>query len=273
MSICFNLVGGHRVNRAPYTSPVGPGVQMTFDLTSEQGAALITSYMTYREDVERELHFEIYTKQYYKSWVDFAREQGHGEDVRPVLVTGVDLTKEFAAIAYSENQTHMECEFSVGAPAVGSASLSVWGSWHTPGLVHTNCGPTQGHPRRNQGTDESSVSESVIPEDHDQCVFIRYYTIRKKLFIPLLLKAAAGPHKIPKENTEKDYAEVKVETFYDDDDFAESIHLEDVPNVIHNVPLVSPRYLPHLQSLMKLTKDDRDGFDIVAGFIFQVRSS
>ena len=84
-----------------------------------------------------------YINKHYESWVDFAREQDHGEDIKPVLVTGVDLTKEFAAIAYSDNRTHMECEFSVGAPAVGFASLSAWGSWSTAFLLASKAGIEQ----------------------------------------------------------------------------------------------------------------------------------
>ena len=235
--------------------PVGPGVKMTFELTSKQGAALITNHPTYREDIERERerHFEIYTKKHFDSWVDFAREIGHGEDIKPVLVTGVDLTKEFSSIAYSDNRTHMECEFSVGAPAVGSASMPAWGSWSTPGLVHTNCGPTQGSAQRYRGTDESPFSGpvSVIPEDHNQCVFIRYYTIRKKLSIPLLLEAWAGSHQLPEENVEEGDAEVTVVEISDDGDEEIGYLIEAGSNVIHNVPLVSPERHPRFPLLME----------------------
>ena len=224
---------------------------MAFELTSNQGAALITNHPTRREDVERECEFEIYVKKHYDSWVDFAREQMHGDDIKPILVTGVDLTKQFAAIAYSDSQTHTECEFSVEAPTVGSASLSGWGTWRTLGLVHQNCGPTQGliQRNRNQGSEVSSVSGSAIPEDHNQCVFIRYYTIRKRLSIPTVLEAGAGPHRFSKGNPGSDDAEV-VEVEISDDDDGEG--LTDVSDseagldVIHNVPLVSPNHHPLL---------------------------
>ena len=235
----------------------------------------VTVIPTSREDVERERKFVAYIKKHYESWVDFAREQDHGEDIKPVLVTGVDLTKEFAAIACSDNRTHMECEFSVGAPAAGSASRSAWGSWSTPGLVHTNCGPTQDHTRTRmiQDADESSVPGSAIQEDHNQCVFVRYYTIRTRLFVPLLLKAGAGPHQLPKENTREDdvgtaAVEISDDDDDDDDDLAGLDYLETGPNVVHNVPLVSEEHCPHLSLLTELTKDDRDGFDVVAEFIF-----
>jgi hypothetical protein len=253
---------------------VGPGAKMTFELTSKQGAALITNHSTYLEDIERERNFENYIKQYYDSWVDFAREQGHAENVRPILVTGVDLTRKFAMVAYSDNKTNMECEFSVGAPVVGSASLSVWGSWRTQGLVHKNCGPRDPPTQGNQIPDGSSVPESVVPEEHNQCVFIRYYTIRKRMFIPWLLKAGAGPHQLPKGDTENDSEElVSAETSDDDVDMAEVCDLEASPKVTHNVPLVGPEHHSYIPLLIKSTKDDYDDFDVIANFIFQVRNS
>ena len=263
-----------------HNSPVGPGAKMAFEITSKQGAALITNHPTFREDAEREYRFKAYTKKHYQSWVDFALEQGHGDDINPVLVDGVDLTKEFATIAFSDNQSRMECEFLVGAPAVGSVSLSVWGSWHTPDLIHTNCGPTsqktkplpsrsarkkkkkkknqgtdqahhksgptQGNIQGNQGADENSTSGSAIPEDHNQCVFIRYYTIRKRFFVPMVIKAGAGPHQLPKESTEEDdagAAAVEISSGGDnngDGGLAEISYQEAGPEVIHNVPQVSP---------------------------------
>ena len=48
-------------------SPMGPGVKMTFELTSKQGTALITNYLTSREDVERERKFVAYIKKHYES--------------------------------------------------------------------------------------------------------------------------------------------------------------------------------------------------------------
>ena len=256
-------------------SPVGPGAKIAFELTSNQGAALITNHPTCREDFERKRQFQIYIKKHYDSWVDFARDQMHGDDIKPILVTGVDLTKQFAAMAYSDNQTRVLCEFSVEAPAVASAAFSAWGTWSTPGLVHQNCGPSQGSAQgnRNQGSGGSPASRSAIPEDHNQCVFIRYYTIRKRLFIPMVIRGGGGPHQLPKGDTGGDDAEAAVVEISDDDSdddgLTEVSHTEAGLEVIHNVPLVSPEHHPRMPLLMKSTKDDRDGFDVVAEFIFK----
>ena len=263
-------------------SAVEPGAGIAFELTQDQGGALITKYPTYQEDIQRELRFKNYTKQHYDSWVDFSREQEHGDDIQPVLVTGVDLTREFATVAYSNNRTNIRCTFSAAVPAVASASASVWGSWDAEELVHTNCGPRAVRPPQgNRGSSEGSTPGSAVPPDeYNQCVFIRYYTIRKLLFIPMVIKAGAGPHQLPKPDPRDDSTgkeELKLQPSSDDDS-TEVDHPETgsrgntFDEVIHNVPSVCLERYPRLPSLTNWIKDGRDGFDIVAEFIFQVRN-
>lgn len=224
-------------------SPAGPGLTVNFELSSNQGAALVTSHPTCREDVEDLYSFEIYIKKYYDSWVDFARERGRGRDIKPILVTGVDLTKEFATIAYSDNRTLIHCGFKAGTTGT-SASVSLWGEWIAPeGLVHRNCGPTSvGRSQGDHDVDETSFPETHISEDNNQCVFIRYYTIRKRFFIPLALYAGAGPHRlqVSDDDPERDDEEMAVDVNSDlDGDLEETASASNA--IVHNVPLVSPQ--------------------------------
>jgi hypothetical protein len=39
--------------------------------------------------------------------------------------------------------------------------------------------------------------ESAVPDGSNQCVFIRYYTLRRRMFVPMVIKAGAGPHQLP----------------------------------------------------------------------------
>ena len=253
-----------------------PGARIAFELTRKQGAALITKHPTYRDDIERQRTFENYTKQHYESWVDFARERGDAENVRPILITGVDLTREFATVAYSDNQTRMGCEFSAAVPGIASTSTSVWGSWHTQGLVYTNCGPDPLPTRGERNPDYGSALESAIPDEYDQCVFIRYYTIRKRVFIPIVIKAGAGPHQLPEGDDDSDVEELQTSPIDDpmeiDYGLKTASPRDTFDEVIHNVPTVGPRCYPYLPLLMNWTKNDRDSFDVIAEFIFQVRS-
>ena len=252
-----------------------PGAGITFELTSKQGAALITKHPTYREDIERKRRFRNYINDHYESWVEFARELDHGDNIRPILVTGVDLTREFATIAYSNNQANVKCKFSAAVPTVGSASVSVWGSWHTRGLIHTNCGPSlrvTPTTQEDSNSSQNSALQSAIPDENNQCVFIRYYTIRRRFLIPTVIKAGAGPHQLPKSDPGGDNTDEEELQSLSGDDSTDTDHPETGSRVVHNVPLVCPEFYPRLPLLTNWTKDDRDAFDVVAEFIFQVRN-
>jgi len=228
---------------------VEPDAKVAFELTRKEGAALITRYPTYREAIERDKTFVEYVEKHFDSWVDFAESGGHPEDIRPVLVTGVDLTRDFAMIAYSDNQTRMECGFSAAVPGVASASASMWGSWNNTGLVHKNCGPPPTRGSRNSS--ESSAPESEIPDGYTQCVFIKYYkyrrghAVRKILGLPTVLKAGAGPHQLPKGDRENSGEEgLRVFSPEAEPDSPEAGPSRD--EVIHNVPTVGPIHLTSL---------------------------
>ena len=161
-----------------------PGFSISFELSKKQGAALVTKYPTYREDIQRELFFEECARRHYDSWVAFAREGGHGKDVKPFIVTGVDMTRDFAMMAYSNNGVQLKSEFTASVPGIASVSASAWGRWRTEGLVHTNCGPQLCLPPAPTQTTDPTFSEvshnEPVSDEYNQCVFVRYYTMRKR---------------------------------------------------------------------------------------------
>ena len=204
-----------------YSRMLEPGVGISFDLKGDQGAALVTKHRTYREDVELEFTFEAYTKRHYNSWIKFAREAGHGNNIRPVIVTGFDMTKDFAMMAYTNNDVSFRSEFTVSVPAVGSASVSAWGTWRTEGLVYTNCGPQLCcPPSPTQAADltpSDGTHAEAVPDGYDQCVFVRYFTIRKRAGIfPTIMRAAAGPHDLG-SGSRDDEELIRLETWANSD--------------------------------------------------------
>jgi len=244
-----------------------PGSSFSFQLTEDQGAALVTKYRTYREDVQLAGNFEKYTKNHYDSWVTFARETGHGSDIKPILVTGVDMTKDFAMMSYSNNDDTLTSEFTTSAPGVGS----VWGTWRTSGSVYTNCGPhlscppspTQTVDSTSPGTDHAETT----PDECNQCVFVRYYTVRKRLGIPRVIKAAAGPHDlgpggrdnegcllVEESDSDSDLDSASSLFDNDDDDRSSVTSTEsEFDLVVHNTTPV--RFFPH--NIALFTRSDR----------------
>ena len=174
--------------------PLGPGGSFSFELTGSHGAALVTKYQTYQEDCESESTFKSYTQCHYDSWVTFARHKQYGDDVRPVLVTGLDMTRDFAMVAYSDEGPLLESDSIVAVPT--PASTSVWGTWRTRRLCYTNHGP-KSPPPCELPIDLSSSQQAdtrSIPERFNQCVFIRYFTMRRRLFFPQVIKTGLGSH-------------------------------------------------------------------------------
>ena len=246
----------------PYSRMLEPGSGISFRLTGDQGAALLTKHQTRREDIQLERTFEEYTKEHYSSWVAFARERGHGSDVKPVLVTGVDVTRDFAMISYSndDDDDNLTAEFTTSAPGVASA----WGTWRTTGAVYKVCGPVlPPTPSPTQTTGLVSPGNNhmeTVSDEYNQCVFIRYYTMRRRLGIPRVIRAAAGPHDLGPGGSGDGESRLEVERNSDSDfNIASSPPDEDEDNkstvtsidsgsdiVIHNTTPVRslPVFLP-----------------------------
>ena len=146
--------------------------------------------------------FEGYTKRHYESWVAFARHKGYGSDVQPVLVSGVDITRDFAMAAYSYEDISLESDLTVAAPMLISASASLWGTWRTRYTPHTNYGPqecTPPPPEQAMDTPSLQLTGGIIPSAFNQCVFVRYYTMRSRRPLwpfPRVVRAGAGPHNL-----------------------------------------------------------------------------
>ena len=237
--------------------PLEPGASFSYELTENRGAALVTKYRTYRMDALVESAFERYTKRHYESWVALARDKNYGDDVQPVLVSGFDMTKDFAMIAYSDDRSSSRANFAHFVPTPASTSASLWGTWRTTGSPHTSCGPFR-HGGSVEFTSPQSVEAGIIPDGFDQCVFIRYYTMRpKKLFgiFPKVIRAGAGPHDLGSGENEGDtFPELMVQR--DDELTASGCDFDgewgpnsDVNNsepdiVVHNAQYVLLLFLP-----------------------------
>ena len=222
------------------------GVDFIFNLTGNYGAALVTKYPTHRKDSPLKLKFETYTKSHYKSWVDFARFKGYGNDVQPVLVDGFDTTGDFAMVAYwDKDNTGSEAG---NIPMFPSNPDSFLGQWHTRFLPRTNHGPQ----RLSHGP--AMYSPLLQPDEYNHFVFVRYYTMcprkRWELFSQgTVMRAGAGPHDLgPGDNRGDAFPELMVRsdaepTTNSDDDLGGQLDTTDGADsdpdvVVRNVPYV-----------------------------------
>ncbi|KAF9781133.1 hypothetical protein BJ322DRAFT_254246 [Thelephora terrestris] len=174
-----------------------PGASFSFELTGDRGAALTTRHSTYNEDSQLDSEFKEYTKRHYKSWVQFARDKKYGKDLRPVLVSGSDMAKDFAMMAYSSNRSTCDLpDENFSTPMFGSASASLSWLWRTACSPHVKHGPQQRRPPSSIAppSTESRAADGPANE-FNQCVFVRYYTMRFGMgLFPRVIRAGAGPH-------------------------------------------------------------------------------
>ena len=170
-----------------------PAEPFSFELTGDRGAALVTRHPAHRKDFPLALKsgFQKYIKHHYQSWVEFARDKGYGGDIQPILVTGFDVTRDFAMVAYSNE----DCSLAPKSTTKGmfaSAPHSFRGKWRFGHLPHATDGP----------------NSPPVGQRFNQCIFIRYYTMRPRSVpffakkVPKRIRARAGPHNLGSGNNQ-----------------------------------------------------------------------
>ena len=198
LSTCALYFLGHPLTVFKRVSPrpLGPGMNFSLELAWDRCAALATRHPTYKEDSRLDSEFKKYIKRHYKSWVRFASDRKYGENLRPVLVSGFDMTKDYAMMAYSNNDTSLPSGATFSTPMFGSSSEPTSWIWRTACSPRVKHGPQQRRPPSSTVLTSSQLSAVDSPaNEFNQCIFIRYYTMRFELgLFPKVTRAGAGPH-------------------------------------------------------------------------------
>lgn len=176
------------------SSSIQTGVTVNLECSNRQGAALLIKHPAYREDALRRRDLRKYMLKHYRTWLPFIRDN-LGREIElseVVLVTGCDLTADWATAAFVEGSKKASISFTVGDPIVATAQASLWGSWQTSVNVPHRCGPSP--------STRPVPNDALVPRvdaspatEFNQCIFIRSFRMMERpLFLPPVLKAAAG---------------------------------------------------------------------------------
>ena len=249
----------------------------------------MTKYPTYNKDSHLELEFEEYTERHYDSWVEFARHKKYGKNVQPVLVYGFDMTRDFEMVAYSYERTSRKGQMTFTVPTLASASASARVTWNARPSPHTNYGPQQlDPPPRQRAIDSSSPqpSDTSVSDEFNQCVFVRYYTMRPRIeplgLFPKIIKAGAGPHDLGSGDDKGEaFPELMVQsdaetTTSGDEDLGgewgpTTDDIDSKPlTVVRNTPYV--RFLPchFIHADFSPQDEEYDSWGPIADYVFQV---
>ena len=147
-------------------------------------------------------------------WLEFANSEeycGLGlKDEEILFVSGTTKTTRWAVAAFQGDRfKNKEGSVSGHLGGLASAEFSIQISDHVLPTDHYRTGPvllqlgghTDGLSALPDRTEESSASTSghLEPSKRDQCIFIHYYKVKRRLFHITALRAAAGAHQLPPE--------------------------------------------------------------------------
>jgi len=136
----------------------------------------MTKYPTYIADTESLGTFDEYTTKHQDSWVRFARIKGHKKGVQPILVSGFDVTRDFAMLAYSSEDVSFKADLVIDFPITSIASIRVSGT--STCSPHRKCWPQPWSKPAIDIPSSQSMDLGPPPDGFKCCVFVRYFTSR-----------------------------------------------------------------------------------------------
>jgi hypothetical protein len=195
------------------------GAKVSFSATEDSGAHFFSRNRTFRRETNNTEHCRQYMKAHYKSWLEFGKKKGRPVSLdNLVLVTGVDLAKDFHVLAYRKLDTKATLSLSASIPSVISTGAKLWKKSQSNSIVYEAHGPgEEGMPPL---PDRARILQSTAPEDHEDllmsrhCVFLRRIVIQDRIFW-IQIKAAGGPHFIPPEDRYEPQRDTTIASIHD----------------------------------------------------------
>ena len=174
--------------------------------TSDKGAALILPSEARREDTLYDRLFKKHMLDNYHRWYEFAVTRCH-RDIELsdlILVTGCDLTCQWATATYFRSNREINAALGAQVPSVAEARFSLSAGWRTNQAVNTRQGPPQYHHQQSDQVHEGTQNRSE-PLIKNQCIFLRGFYVRDRI-LWRAMKAAAGDRDSGKHHPEEEGA-------------------------------------------------------------------
>ena len=147
---------------------------------------------------------------YYRQWYTFASTECQ-RDIKLydlILVTGCDLTRQWATATYFRNNREVSAALGAQVAPVAEAKFSLSAGWRTTQAMNTRRGPPQPqalHQQSHQDCDEAQNDSETLA--NNQCIFLRGFYVRDRLWGPQVIKAGAGYHDPGKYGPDEEGAE------------------------------------------------------------------
>ncbi|OBZ65404.1 Vegetative incompatibility protein HET-E-1 [Grifola frondosa] len=194
---------------------VSTGAGFTYTCTDEQGALLLLKRPGDRSLVHKSRSFMSYMRRNHASWHRFATDTCDVDLQKDeiIFVNGCVKSAEWAVAAFIERGREGELYFSGEFGPMASAGFSLSMKNSTSARVEHRMGPPQSEHRSTlPGVSEIEETprdgdvrgKAVDVSKFDQCVFLEYYKMKKRIWFYRVIKAAAGPHELPSQPDDSD---------------------------------------------------------------------
>jgi len=169
--------------------------ESSLSFTNEKGAALILPYEARREDTLYDELFKKHMLKQYLKWYTFALTECHRNiklsDL--LLVTGCDMTRQWATATYFRHNREMSATVGAQVAPIAEANFSLSTGWRATQAVNTRQGPPQALHQQTHSDYEGTRNDSETLVDN-QCVFLRGFYVKDRLWGTQVMKAGADYH-------------------------------------------------------------------------------
>ncbi len=201
------------------------GASVSFKCTDNQGAFLMFSPAAYSTEIKSKRHIINYMREHFTRWVQFSEKYGLDLKEHEILfVCGMTKTARWAVAAFQGNYKKKQGVISADLGSAGGLNMSVSISNQSLPQTHRKVGPSRAAltsvPLLTTPDGENPSPAAVEAEEPiDQCIFIHYYQMKRRIgWYRHVLKAAAGPHELPPPGPDEAELDVLAEDEMDVDD-------------------------------------------------------
>lgn len=201
------------------------GASWSFKCSADSGAFLLFDPIAYSRDIESKRHVVNYIREHHAHWVDFVSK--FGLDVREediLFISGTTMTSKWAVAAFHGQYRKKQGMIRADLSSYAALDLSVSISDESLPQGYHSSGP------RRRGALNASAStqpdqESLNVDEADQCIFLHYYKMKRRVWLYRHMKAGAGPHELPSPGPDEAGSRVVA----DDEELGSDEEFDEVP--------------------------------------------
>ncbi|GBE78897.1 predicted protein [Sparassis crispa] len=260
LPICSKSVKSVSASAQAGAQNVSGGFQ--FECTDEQGALLIMKDPADREELHPSRRMANYMMSNFQSWYEFATEVCEVDVERDdiIFVRGWVKTSEWAVAAFVHEGRAAQLTFSGNFGLTANVNFSLSMTKEVSAFPERNTGPrrrlpSSPNPNLLPATPQQS-SSTVNLAPLDQCVFLHYYKMKTRFFLPpKAINAAAGPYDLsPSGGDEDDHSHsIVIDTSSVTSDEVEQVPA--IPKAYDPVGFVLDYIIEHSEAAIAIATD------------------